>query len=204
LIGLSTPGGAQVRGLPLFFESTYGHAGTLGVELGHGGELGGVSVLAAGSYHIRIGFSRRIALSAAAGVWDPRNGDPRFIGAAGLQVLLNRCPRVGCVSDLTFRVVTGVGVVNDAGRATWSAPIGIGAGWKLPLAVVHLEPWIVPHLIWLQKSQAGGALPLDGDSWKAAVSAGVTLGVGGVAGFRVAAECCVGGLGMGYSLSYWF
>lgn len=49
-LALPAAAGAQVRGGPLFFESTYGYASRLGVEVGHGGEFDGVSFLAVGAH----------------------------------------------------------------------------------------------------------------------------------------------------------
>jgi hypothetical protein len=206
VLALPAAAGAQVRGGPLFFESSYGYADRLGLELGHGGELDGVSVLAVGAHHFGVGRRRLVSVSAAAGVWDPRGGDGgRFSGAVGAQVRLNR--RGGMVSRTTIRGITGLGIVSDGGRARLSVPLGIGASHRFPYAVVHIEPWIVPHVIWMQRSSGSGtnaALPPGGDTWKAAISAGVTVGAGKIAGLRIGTECCVGGLAAAYSLSAWF
>jgi hypothetical protein len=208
LLALPVATGAQVRGGPLFFESTQGYQSQLGLALGHGGELDGVSILATGSHHIGVGVRRRFAFSAAAGIWDPPDKNARFTGALGAQVRLDGLGRpVGRVSRLTIRAVTGIGMVSDGGRARWSVPIGIGAGYRIPAPVAHLEGWIVPHVIWLQRSAAGqgdAALPVGGDAWKAAVSAGVTVGAGKIAGLRIGTECCIGGLAAAYNLSAWF
>ena len=58
LLDLPMVADAQVRGGPLFFESSYGYADRLGLELGHGGELDGVSVLAIGAHHFGVGRRR--------------------------------------------------------------------------------------------------------------------------------------------------
>lgn len=208
LLALPLPAGAQVRGGPLFFESTQGYQSQIGVAVGHGGELDGVTVLATGSHHIGVGVRRRVAFSAAAGFWKPSDTHARFTGALGAQVRLDGLGRpVGRVSRLTIRAATGIGVVSDGGRARWSIPIGIGAGYRIPAPIAHLEGWIVPHVIWLQRSsgnQADAVLPAGGDVWKAAVSAGITVGGGKIAGLRIGTECCIGGLAAAYSVSAWF
>jgi hypothetical protein len=208
VLALPAAAGAQVRGGPLFFESTYGYASRLGVEVGHGGELDGVSFLAVGAHHFGVGSRRRLAFSAAAGVWDPAGHGARFSGAVGAQFRVDGLRRrIGRVSRLTVRAITGLGVVSDAGRARWSVPIGIGAGYRLAYPVVHIEPWLVPHLVWMQRSSAGSgdaALPSGGDAWKAAISAGVTVGAGKILGLRIGTECCIGGVAAAYSLSAWF
>jgi hypothetical protein len=205
LLDLPMVADAQVRGGPLFFESSYGYADRLGLELGHGGELDGVSVLAIGAHHFGVGRRRLVSVSAAAGFWDPSAAGARFSGAVGAQVRLNG--RAATVSRLTIRAMTGLGIVSDGGRARLSVPIGVGAGYRFPFAVAHLEPWIVPHVIWLQRSQGGRsnvALPAGGDTWKAAVSAGLTLGAGKLFGLRIGTECCIGGVAAAYSLNAWF
>ena len=205
LLELPAAADAQARGGPLFFESSYGYADRLGLELGHGGELDGVSVLAVGAHHFGVGRRRRVSVSAAAGFWDPAAAGARFSGAIGTQVRLDG--RAGMVSRLTIRAMTGLGIVSDGGRARLSVPIGVGAGYRFPFAVAHLEPWIVPHVVWLQRSQDGRpnvALPAGGDAWKAAISAGLTLGAGKIFGLRIGTECCIGGVAAAYSLSAWF
>jgi hypothetical protein len=89
LLELPAVADAQVRGGPLFFESSYGYADRVGLELGHGGELDGVSVLAVGADHFGVGRRRRVSVSAAAGFWDPAGAGARFTGAIGAQVRLD-------------------------------------------------------------------------------------------------------------------
>jgi hypothetical protein len=195
--------GAQVRGTPVFFESTYGYANRLGVQVGHGGELGWFSLLAEGSHHFGAGRRRRFSLSAGAGIWNPP-GPVRFTGALSAQARLDPAPSAGGIKRFTVRAITGLALLSDSGSARWSVPIGVGAGYAFIFPVIHIEPWIVPHLTWLQRSSVGPGLP-GSDAWKMSVSTGVTLGLARIAGFRVASDCCVGGgLTMAYGLSAWF
>jgi hypothetical protein len=85
-------------------------------------------------------------------------------------------------------------------------PIGVGLAYTFPWPVVQLEPWVVPHLIWLQRAgdAAGSALPAGKDKIEPGISAGVTLGAGLIGGIRLAAECCLGGVAASYGLSAWF
>ena len=201
------PAAAQVRGLPVFFESTYGYANRLGLQLGHGGELDRISLVAEGSHHFGVGRRRRVSVGLAAGFWDPAGQPLRFTGAVSTQVRLDPAPPAGGIKRFTVRGVTGLALIGDAGRVRVSAPIGIGAGYAFIFPVVHLEPWIVPHLIWARGSSGGSstsALPQGSDSWKAAISFGVTLGAAKLAGLRFAGECCIDGLAMSYGLSAWF
>jgi len=200
---------AQVRGQPVWFEPAYAYDARAGIDAGHFGETDGSTITAGGSWQIWAGNCRRFSVAAAGGVVNP--GGPagaRFTGGAGVQTLLNACPSPLSVSPVTFRFVTGAGLVRGDGASAWSVPIGIGLGWKLPFPVVQIEPWVVPHALYREPlrgaaSGAGGAGERRG-SWTGAISAGFTFGLGEMGGVRVAGTCCRGGVGLGYGLSLWF
>ena len=202
---------AQVRGQPVWFEPAYAYDARAGIDAGHFGETDGSTITAGGSWQIWAGNCRRFSISAAGGVLNP--GGPagtRFTGAAGAQILLNPCPSPLSVSPVTFRFVTGAGLVRGDGVSVWSVPIGIGLGWKVPIPVAQIEPWVVPHVLYreplrLASSGSGeGSGERRGGSWTGALSAGFTFGLGEVGGLRVAGTCCRGGVGLGYGLSLWF
>src|ERR1043166_2077338 len=186
----SAPAAAQVRGAPLLFESTYGYANRLGIQVSHGGELDRISVVGEGSHHFGVGRHRRVSIAAAAGFWNPANQPLRFTGALSAQVRLDPAPGAGEIKRFTVRGVTGIALIGDAGRARLSVPLGIGAGYAWVFPVAHIEPWVVPHLVWNSSTSANtanSALPRD-DSWKAAISFGVTVGAARFGGLRVAGD----------------
>lgn len=196
----------QTRGSPLPFESVYGAAVRAGLEFRHDGELEGGTLTATGAKNVGVGVRRRLTLSAAAGVWGAARGHDEFTGSLGAQYRIGGPSVQGEVSNLTIRAITGIGVVSDAGRARFSVPVGLGIAYTFPWPVVQLEPWVVPHLAWLQRggNAANSALPGGKDRIEPGISAGVTLGAGLIGGIRVAAECCLGGVAASYGLSAWF
>ncbi|MGH7503950.1 MAG: hypothetical protein ACREL7_19645 [Longimicrobiales bacterium] len=198
-IAWAEPAGAQVRGMPVFFEPTYPYDARAGVDLGHGGETGGLTLVAGGSIHFAPGNCNRFSVAGAAGFWNPPGpADARLTTGFGAQLLLNPCPDPLTVSAITFRFVTGAGLVRHEDEVAWSAPIGIAAGWKLPIPIIHLEPWIVPHALYRERIATGRGV------WVGALSAGVNLGIGELFGLRAGVQCCAGGVAGGYGLSLWF
>jgi hypothetical protein len=102
------------------------------------------------------------------------------------------------VSNPTIRLFTGGGLLRVGGSSVFDVPVGIGAGYMLPVPIARLELWTTPRLHY-RESLAGG-----GSRWDFAASLGLNVGVGAVAGLRVAADCCRGGIGGAYGLSLWF
>ncbi len=202
---------AQVRNMPVFFEPAYAWDKRAGIDAAHFGEADGTTVTASGTWQFWIGNCRRLSVSGAAGIMNPGGpADARFTSAIGAQVLLNPCPSVLSVSAVTFRFVTGAGVVHGEDVTAWNVPIGVGVGWKLPIAVVQLEPWFVPHAVYRDPLGSGDP-PVNAPAsrsrpghWTGALSAGVTAGLGEVAGLRIGATCCRGGVGLAYGVSLWF
>jgi hypothetical protein len=190
---------AQVRGMPIFFEPAYPYDARAGIDIGHGGETDGFTMVAGASVHFAPGNCRRFSLAGSGGFWNPPGPtSARFTGAAGVQVLINPCPSPLHVSAITFRLITGLGIVDGEESAAWSAPVGIGAGWKLAVPIAHLEPWIVPHMVY--RESLG-----NGDSrWTTSLSLGFNVGVGELLGLRIGTQCCIGGLAAAYGLSLWF
>ncbi|MCI0436231.1 MAG: hypothetical protein L0271_21700 [Gemmatimonadetes bacterium] len=199
---------AQVRGQPVYFEPAYAYDARAGIDASHFGETGGSTITASGSVQIWAGNCRRFSISGAAGIVNPRGPiGARFTGAAGAQVLLNPCPSPLSVSVLTFRFVTGAGLVRGDGESAWNVPIGLGAGWKVEFPVVQIEPWVVIHGLYRQPLRDGEASEEEDGrsaSWTGVVSAGLTFGLGEIAGLRAAGTCCKGGIGLGYGVSLWF
>ena len=206
ILALPAPGAAQTRGSPLPFESVYGAAVRAGLEFRHDGELEGGTLTATAAKNFGVGVRRRLTLSGAAGVWGAARGNDEFTGSLGAQYRIGGPSVQGEVSNLTVRAISGIGVVSDGGRARFSLPVGIGVAYTFSWPVVQLEPWLVPHLAWLQRAgdAANSALPAGKDRIEPGVSAGVTLGAGLIGGIRVAAECCLGGVAASYGLSAWF
>jgi hypothetical protein len=198
LLATSDPADGQVRGQPIFFEPTYPYDARIGLDLGHGGELDGLTLVAGGSMQFAPGNCNRFSVSGATGLWNPEGpAEARLTAGVGAQVLMNPCPDPLSVSSITFRIVTGAGVVHGEESNLWSVPVGIGAGWKLPIPIAHLEPWIVPHALWRQRAAKDNV-------WTGGLSAGFNLGIGEIFGLRAGAQCCVGGVAGGYGLSFWF
>jgi hypothetical protein len=206
MLGLLTPAAGQTRGSPLYLESVYGARTRAGLEFRHDGELEGGTLTLTGVKNFGVGVRRRFTVSAALGVWGASRGADQFIGSLGAQYRLGGPSVQGEVSNVTIRAISGVGVVGDAGRARFSVPVGVGIAYTFPWPVVQLEPWVVPHLIWLQRAGdvARSALPAGKDKIEPGISAGLTLGAGLIGGIRIAAECCVGGVAASYGLSAWF
>lgn len=197
-IGFAVPVRGQVRGLPIFFEPTYPYDARVGLDFGHGGELDGLTLVAGGSLQFAPGNCNRFSISGSTGLWNPEGPEEaRLTAGFGGQLLLNPCDDPLSVSAITFRLVTGGGIIRYEGSNAWSVPIGVGAGWKLPIPIAHLEPWIVPHALWRER-QAGGGV------WTGALSLGFNLGVGELFGLRAGAQCCAGGVAGAYGLSFWF
>ena len=185
----------QLRGMPLFFESTSGYQSRLGVEVGGWGELDGVTLAGEGAYHFGVGRRRRVSVGGAIGMWDPRGAGPRVTAAASTQVRLDPPPEAGSVKRFTVRGITAIAGVSNGDGISWSIPVGIGLGYAFVAPIVRIEPWIVPQIVW----RSGGV-----DSWKAELSTGVTIGGGKIGGLRLGTQCCVGGLGWAVSVSKWF
>jgi hypothetical protein len=190
----------QFRGLPVFFDPTDSYDTRAGIDVGHGGEAGGSAAVASASHLFRVGNCRRLAVSGGAGVLNPEGGgtDANPMAGALGSVLLNPCPSPLSVSTLTFRAFAGAGAVRIDDRTVADAPIGLAAGYMLPIAVIRVELWATPRVHYRQP------LARSGDSrWDFALSSGLNLGVKGIGG-RVALDCCEDGVGMGYGLSAWF
>lgn len=206
MFALPGPVLGQTRGSPVAFESVYGAAVRAGLEFRHDGELEGGTLTVTGAKNFGVGVWRRFTLTAAAGVWGAARGSDVFTGSVGAQYRIGGPSVQGEVSNLTLRAIAGLGVVSDAGRARFSVPLGFGVAYTFPWPVVQLEPWVVPHLAWLQRggNASGSALPAGKDRIEPGISAGVTLGAGLIGGIRVAAECCLGGVAASYGLSAWF
>jgi hypothetical protein len=188
----------QTRGMPIFFEPTYVYDARIGLDFGHGGELDGVTLVTGGSKQFAPGNCNRFSVSGATGLWNPEGpAEAQLTAGLGAQLLLNPCPEPTSVASITFRFVTGANIIHGDESNSWSVPVGIGAGWKLPIAVAHLEPWIVPHAIWRQRT-------INDAVWTGGLSVGFNVGIGELFGLRAGAQCCVGGMAGGYGLSFWF
>jgi hypothetical protein len=205
---LAAPGAAagQTRGSPLALESVYGAAIRAGLEFRHDGELEGGTLAITGAKNFGVGVRRRLTLSAAVGVWGPPRAGDQFTASLGAQYRIGGRSVQGTVENLTVRAISGIGVVSDAGRARWSLPAGLGVAYRFRRAGVLLEPWVVPHLTWLQRAggDAESALPAGRDRVVPGISAGMTAGAGLLGGVRVAATCCLGGIAVSYALTAWY
>ncbi len=198
---VAPPARAQLRGLPVFFDPTYSYDGRIGVDVGHGGESDGFTIVGGGSHLFYAGNCKRIALSAAAGIWNPPGGDfeTGFNGGGTASFLLNSCPRPTSVANPTVRFIAGAGIVRTGDRNVANVPLGVGIGYMFPIGIARIEPWATPRIHYRE------SLTIPGESeWNVAFSLGANVGVGAIAGLRVAADCCEGGIGGGYGFSLWF
>lgn len=198
-LAVAAPAPAQLRGLPIFFDPSYSWDTRVGIDVGHGGEADGLAVAATASHLFLTGNCKRIALSGGAGIFDPRGDADAAFNAGGLaSVLLNPCPFPTSVANPTFRLFTGAGMVRTGGRTVANVPVGIGAGYLLEVPIGRIELWTTPRAHYRER------IARPGDGWDFAMSAGIDIGVGAVAGLRVGLDCCEGGVGGGYGLSLWF
>jgi hypothetical protein len=192
---------AQLRGLPVFLESQFAYDGRISLDVGHAGEVDGLAAAGSASYLVWIGNCKRVAVSAGAGILNPGGGDfeAHFNGGGGVSVLLNPCPDVFSIPNPAVWLVGGVGLVDMDGETAVNVPLGIGVAYKVEISTVQIEPWIVPRLHYREPLTT-----TDDADWDFAVSTGVTLGLGGEFGLRVAVDCCEDGIGIGYRVSRWF
>jgi hypothetical protein len=154
-----------------------------------------------GSRLFLVGNCKRIAVSGGAGTLNPRGDgfETDFMAGALASVLVNPCPRPNSVANPTFRAFAGTGVVWVDGRRVANVPIGLGAGYMLPLPIARVEFWATPRAEYRE-----AIAPLGDSSWDFAVSGGIDVGIGGRAGLRAALDCCERGIGGGYGVSLWF
>lgn len=199
-LAVAAPAPAQLRGLPVFFDPSYSWDTRVGIDVGHGGEADGLAVAATASHLFLTGNCKRIAVSGGAGIFDPRgDADPAFNAGGSASVLLNPCPFPTSVPNPTFRLFAGAGMVRTGGRSVANVPVGIAAGYLLEVPIGRIELWTTPRAHY--RERIAGA---RSDGWDFAVSAGLDIGVGAVAGLRAGLDCCEGGVGGGYGLSLWF
>jgi len=197
----SSTGSSQVRGMPVFFPATYAYSTRVGIDLAHGGEADGLVVVGGMEHLAYIGNCARLGGSAAAGFWNPPEGDfdAEFTAGIGVSYLVNSCPRPTSVPNPEIRLMGGSGMISVDGRTVWNVQLGVGVGYLAEIPIGRIQPWATPRVEYRE------SLTTPGESaWDFAFSAGVTIGVGATAGVRVGANCCESGLGMGYGLSLWF
>jgi hypothetical protein len=168
--------------------------------VGHGGEAKAFSIIAGVSHPLRIGNCERLAFSISSGYFDSRiDTADGGLSIAGLgSLLLNPCRRSTSVANPSIRLFAGLGSVHISDRQVTDVPLGLSAGYMLPIAVARVEVWMSP------RAQYYDSIRLDGRSdWRFALSTGVNVGVAGAAGVWFALDCCED-LGVGYGLSLWF
>ncbi|HYH80096.1 MAG TPA: hypothetical protein VEX86_09865 [Longimicrobium sp.] len=196
-----SPARGQLRGLPVFFDPTYSYDTRAGVDVGHGGEAGGTAIAVTASRLYQTGNCKRVAVSGGVGTLNPRGGDfeTHLMAGALASVLVNPCPRPTSISNPTFRVFAGAGAVHGENGTVADLPIGVGAGYMVPLAIGRIEVWATPRAHY-----RGSLPPLGHRGWDFAVSGGLNIGVASLGGVRAALDCCEGGVGVGYGFSLWF
>jgi hypothetical protein len=170
------------------------------VDVGHGGEADGLAIVASASHLFYVGNCARLGVSGGLGMWNAPGGDfeEHLNAGSAVSFLLNPCPRATTVHMIPLRLMGGIGVAVVDGQEIFNIPLGVGIGFRHPgLPVGRLEPWVTPRVHYREYP--------EGDSeWDFAFSAGVTIGLGGVVGARLALDCCEGGVGGGYGFSKWF
>jgi hypothetical protein len=203
LLVCAGPASGQVRGLPVFLEPAYAADWRIGADAADGGEAQALTLVASAARRFRSGACPRLFISAAGGIRNPPGGDfeTDFAGGIGAQLLLDRCPEPTTVFTHPTSLVAGLGVVRAGGRSAVNIPIGVGRSLRLLVAGVHIEPWIVPHLLYAER-MAGPS----GGFWSGAVAAGLHFGSiaflrGGI--LRFGTQCCREGVAFSYGLSFW-
>jgi hypothetical protein len=189
-----------VRGLPLFFDPTYSFQTRAGIDVGDGGELGGV-VWAVGASHLfPIGNCDRLMLSAAGGGWHPsgdRSGGLNL--GATASYLLNPCPDPRSTPNPTYRLVAGGGWTRAEGRSVVNVPLGAQLGYMFEWGVVRLEPWASLRAHYLESPVTEGEA-----TWRLGCSLGLNIGGASILGARAAADFGTGRFGFGGGLSLWW
>jgi hypothetical protein len=168
--------------------------------VGHGGEAKAFSIIAGVSHPLRIGNCERLAFSISSGYFDSRiDTAGGGLSIAGLgSVLLNTCRRPTSVANPAIRLFAGFGSVHVGNRQLTDVPLGVSAGYMLPIAVARVEFWVSPRAQYYEALKMGAS-----SDWRLAISSGVNVGVAGAAGIRFALDCCEA-IGFGYGLSLWF
>lgn len=198
---LSAPAAqAQVRGLPFFFDPTYSYQYRAGIDVGNGGELGGVVWTVGASRLFPIGNCTKLAVSAAGGAWHPpdNRSDGLNLGATG-SYLLNPCPRPLSSPNPTYRLVAGGGLTRADGRSVLNVPLGAQVGYMLEWAVARVEPWATLRAHYLESP-----VTEDQATWRLGLSVGLNIGVASTLGARAAADFGTGRVGFGGGLSLWW
>jgi hypothetical protein len=200
LLAAATPAGAQVRGLPLFFDPTFSFDTRAGADVGNGGELRGFVWSVGATRLFLVGNCKKLAVSAAGGLWHPPgDGSDGFNGGATVSYLINPCPEFTSQPNPTVRIVGGGGLTRAGGRTVWNAPLGAEIGYMLEVGLVRLEPWASLRAHWLQSP-----ITEDRSTWRGGLSLGFNFGVASVLGIRGAADFGTGRTGFGGGLSYWW
>jgi hypothetical protein len=191
----------QVRGLPLFFDPTFSFDTRAGGDVGNGGELGGLVWSLGATRLFLVGNCKRLAVSAAGGLWHPPGdgADDGFNGGATVSYLVNACPEFTSQPNPTMRLVGGGGLTRAAGRTVWNAPVGAEIGYMLEVGVFKVEPWATLRAHWLESPVTDGR-----STWRAGLSLGLNVGMGAKFGLRGAADFGTGRTGFGGGLSYWW
>lgn len=198
--GYAGSASAQVRGLPVPHESAFSYGTRVSVDVGHGGEAKAFTIVASASHPLRIGNCERLAFSIASGYFDSSiDAASGGLSIAGLgSVLLNPCRRSTSVANPAIRLFAGFGSVHVGNRQLADAPLGVSAGYMLPIAVARVEIWVSPRAQYYEALKMGAS-----SDWRFALSSGVNVGVAGAADIRFALDCCEA-IGFGYGLSLWF
>ena len=143
--------------------------------------------------------SRAIALGASAG-FGPLGVtiavsrvtlDPAVGGNQGSSVLTGSAQFTVIGGPLVpLKVVWQAGadrsLTNGGAGSPWRGWAGIGAALSIPAAVLSIKPWIAPRLDYI------GSQPVTGGRIKAAVSAGIDLGLLNGWGLRVGYDSRLG------------
>jgi len=191
---------AQVRGLPTFFEPSFGYHTRLGFDIGWWGETGGTTLSVNAAHQFYVGNCERVALGVYVNAHDALGGSNLLHGAAvSTSVMVLPCPMANSIVNPSLWIIGGAGAVSFAGSRRMNALIGLGAGYILDeFAVVKIEPHVTAAMHYR-------GLPefLDEPSWKPDFSLGLNLGVGAGFGIRTAIGCCIEGVSYTIGLSIW-
>lgn len=199
LIGLGAtivaqPAGAQIQGMPVYFNPKGGVGLTVSADVGRvvSNRVGGIASAQkpfafGGSARLGLPF---ISIGAAAAVYDPKvttqGNEVQYAGTAALKIFggplipLSVSLQAGVGS---LKVGSGTGATNNL-----NIPIGVGVSLNVPTPGASITPWVAGRVHLNSVSTTSGVSRVSGLQVGYGASGGLSIGTAAGLGFHAALD----------------